>query len=111
MLNKYPLWKNLFVIFIVLFLGLYASPNIFRDDYAVEVSGVRGAEVTTQTLAQVQDALQKSKIPVQRVELTKQGLRVRLLDSEQQLAAKDVLINTLGDRYITALNLAPTTPD
>ncbi|MEG3756189.1 hypothetical protein, partial [Psychromonas arctica] len=45
MLNKYPLWKYLLLGFIVLFTLVYAAPNLYGEDPAVQVSATRGAKV------------------------------------------------------------------
>ena len=49
MLNKYPLWKSLMVLFIVAIGALYASPNLYGEDPAVQISGLRGVETTAAT--------------------------------------------------------------
>ena len=42
MLNRFPLWKNLMVILVVAIGALYALPNIYGEDPAVQISGTRG---------------------------------------------------------------------
>ena len=53
MLNRYPLWKNLMVIFIVAIGILYSLPNIYGEDPAVQISGTRGQEANTSVLGQM----------------------------------------------------------
>ncbi len=111
MLNKYPLWKNLVIVFVLLIGGLYAAPNLYPDDFAVQVSGARtSTPVDQRLLDRVTRALKAENIAFFGEELTERNLSVRVADSEQQLAAKAVISRALGDEYVTALNLAPTTP-
>ena len=63
MLNRYPLWKNLMVIFIVAIGILYSLPNIYGEDPAVQISGTRGQEANTSVLGQVQDVLKTNNLP------------------------------------------------
>ncbi|MBN0986552.1 protein translocase subunit SecD [Amphritea pacifica] len=112
MLNKYPLWKNALIVLVLLVCGLYAAPNLFPDDYAVQLSGTRESNVVNQPLLdQMTEVLQQANINVKGEELTEQGGLIRFKDSRTQLEAKEVISRTLGDKYIVALNLAPTTPE
>jgi preprotein translocase subunit SecD len=42
MLNKYPLWKNLVIVCALVIGFIYALPNFFPDDYAIQITGARG---------------------------------------------------------------------
>ncbi|ACA86042.1 protein translocase subunit SecD [Shewanella woodyi] len=110
MLNKYPMWKNLMVMIIIAVGSFYAIPNLFGEDYAVQVVATRGAEVTATTQSTVNDILASKNIEVKRSELENGQLLVRVNNGEQQLLAKEAIIESLGDKYIVALNLAPKTP-
>ncbi|ABV37497.1 protein-export membrane protein SecD [Shewanella sediminis HAW-EB3] len=111
MLNKYPMWKNLMVIIIIAVGSFYAIPNLFGEDYAVQVVASRGAEVTATTQSTVNDVLASKNITVKRSELENGQLLVRVANGDQQLLAKEAIAESLGDKYIVALNLAPATPD
>ena len=112
MLNRYPLWKSLLIIVSLALGGLYALPNLYPDDLAIQISGARSATVIDeQVLDKAVYALNQSGLNAIAVELTAKNVLVRVADSESQLHAKAVLSDALGDKYVTALNLAPTTPD
>ncbi len=110
MLNKYPLWKYLLLGFVVLISLLYAAPNLYGEDPAIQVSATRGAEVELQTLDEVQDFLKKANITPKSASLEDGQILIRLKSSEDQLLARETLSNQLGDGFIAALNLAPATP-
>ena len=110
MLNRFPLWKNLMVIIITLIGSLYALPNLYGEDPSVQISGTRGQEATTETLAQVNNALASLNISPKATQLENGSILVRLEKDDQQLPAKEKISEVLGDKYSVALNLAPATP-
>ncbi|MBA6347726.1 MULTISPECIES: protein translocase subunit SecD [unclassified Colwellia] len=110
MLNKYPLWKTLMVLFIVAFGALYALPNLYPEDPAVQVSGLRGVEANAGTLDSVKSDLTADNISFSSIVLENGQLLVRFSDTEQQLRARDLLEESLGDKFSVALNLTPATP-
>jgi preprotein translocase subunit SecD len=110
-LNKYPLWKNLLVIFVVLVAALYALPNIYGEDPAVQISADRQATIDTATLDRVRNTLSSENISPKSVALEEQQILVRLNSDNEQLKAREALVDSLGDNYIVALNLAPATPE
>jgi len=112
MLNKYPLWKYLLIL-LVLALGLlYAFPNLYPDDPALQLSTQKATSVVDQqTLQKAELALSKANIELKEAELTSAGGTLRFNNGEDQLAAKPVVAAALGEDYVTALNLVPTTPE
>ncbi len=113
MLNKYPLWKNLLIVFIVIVGFFYAAPNLYAPDPAVQISGESSAVVIDdKLLSLVSKALDSAGIAYFGEEVAAKGTSalVRLKDREQQLPAQAVIQRALGDDYIVALNLAQTTP-
>jgi len=109
-LNKYPLWKYLFLGFVVIISLLYAAPNLYGEDPAIQVSATRGAKVELATLDKVQDYLKEAKLSPKSTVLENGQILVRLTSNEDQLLAREVLSKNLGDGFVTALNLAPATP-
>ncbi len=110
MLNRYPLWKYLMVIVVIAIGFLYAAPNLYGEDPALQVSASRGAEVKLETLDQVKETLDEAKIPVKHAAFEHGFILIRFNNTEDQLKARDIVANKLGDNFITALNLAPSTP-
>ena len=110
MLNRYPLWKY-FLILVVLVVGtVYALPNLYGSDPALQISATRTSQVTSSTSAQVQNLLQGNNIPVRSMVLDKTGLLVRFENVEDQLKSNEMIRNMLGEDYIVALNIAPAAP-
>ncbi|WP_370279005.1 protein translocase subunit SecD [Pontibacterium sp.] len=112
MLNRYPLWKNLLVVFVLALGALYAAPNLYPDDHAIQVTGTRDIyTVDQQLMSRVTNALEKAGIEIKSSELNERNGLIRFPDGEAQLKAKDVVASVVGDNYVAALNLAQTTPD
>jgi preprotein translocase subunit SecD len=110
-LNKYPLWKTLMVAFIVAIGALYATPNLYGEDPAVQVSGLRGVEANLATLDAIKTNLTDNSIVFTGVVLEDGQVLARFKNTEDQLKARDVLDDQLGKEYSVALNLTPATPD
>ena len=112
MLNRYPLWKNLLVVFVLALGALYAAPNLYPDDHAIQVTGTRDIYTVDQRLmSRVTNALEKAGIEIKSSELNERNGLIRFPDGEAQLKAKDIVASVVGDNYVAALNLAQTTPD
>ncbi|MTI64963.1 protein translocase subunit SecD [Methylophaga sp.] len=110
-MNRYPMWKNLLVLVVLIVATIFAMPNLFGDDPAVQISAGRSATVDLDLADKAETALKQAGIDYKGIELEDDKLLVRLTSADSQLQAKEVLNQTLTGDYIIALNLAPTTPD
>lgn len=111
MLNRYPLWKNLLVIVMFMVGLIYTLPNIYPEDPIVQISGASvSGKIDESVLKKAQDALDKSALKFKSSELSGTSGIFRFENGETQLLAKDLIKTALGDDYVVALNLAPTTP-
>ena len=114
MLNKYPLWKYLLVLFVILLGVFYAAPNLYAPDPALQIAGQSSAQIIDDRIVdKALEALDEAGIEHfgETIEAQGRNALVRLRDSEQQLQAQARVSRALGDGFIVALNLAPTTPD
>ena len=112
MLNKFPLWKNILILLVIAFGFIYATPNFYPPDPAIQLSGQSGAMVIDDSVLQkVEGALDEAGIDYFDGQADGESLLVRLQDIDLQLRAKEVIQAEMGGEYIVALNLAPTTPD
>jgi len=111
MLNKYPLWKNLVILIAVAIGFIYALPNLFPDDYAVQITGARSStEVDSAVLERAVKALESDGIAVKSSMLEDRDALIRLTSSDDQLRARPAVQAALGKDYLVALNMAPSTP-
>ncbi len=109
MLNRYPLWKYLMVVVVIAIGFLYAAP-IFTAKTRPCRSLPAGGRSQADTLDLVKETLDAAQIPVKHAAFEHGFILVRFKNTEEQLKARDIVANKLGDNFITALNLAPSTP-
>ena len=115
-MNRYPLWKYA-IIFITLVIGvLYTLPNFYGEAPAVQVTaGKAVTRIDADTLARVEDMLQKAGTPPNQLTLEGGSVWARFDTTDVQLKAKDLIEKALNPDasdpgYIVALNLVSRTP-
>jgi preprotein translocase subunit SecD len=109
---EYARWKY-YLVAVVLVLGLlFASPNIFGNDPALQIARKDHAPVTEETTKQIESFLKDKKIRFERSYIDKGRMMVRFGGIPDQLAARDAVDENpdYSNTYITALSLAPRTP-
>jgi preprotein translocase subunit SecD len=109
-MNRYPLWKNLLVVVVVLVGLFFALPNAYDQDPSIEISGTRRAQVDSATESKVKQVMELAGISYKAIEAGDSKLLVRFRDSESQLQAQEKISLTLGNNYVTALTLLPDLP-
>lgn len=113
MLNKYPLWKTLLIVGVLLLGILYAMPNLYPPDPAVQISGASSATTLDDSvLNRAEAVLNEAGVVYKSAALSddRRSLLLRLTRQDDQLPARRALQRALGDDFVVALNLAPTTP-
>jgi len=99
------------MLILALLVGLlYALPNIYGEDPAVQITGARGAAASETTLVQIQNIFKEQNITTKSIALEKGAILARFANPDVQLRAREALLAALGDNYVVALNLAPATP-
>ena len=110
--NRYPVWKNLLVLVVMVVAFFYAAPNLFGYDPAVQISGANAAiSVTDATVTSAKQALQTVQINVKKVEWQNHSLLLRFTSTDDQLKGREAIQQVLGSDYLVALNLASRTPE
>lgn len=107
----YPRWKYI-TLAVLLVIGLiYALPNLYGEDPAVQITGLKHRVVTEETITKVKETLDENNLAYKTIAIEDENqLLARFFETETQLVAKDVISKKLGDEYSVALNLAPLTP-
>lgn len=111
-MTRYPRWKFFLLLAALVVCGLYALPNLHPDAPAIQISHAdAGGEVSEMSRQRVLSALDSAGLQHGPGETVGSSLLVRLSDTEAQLRARELAVDTLGDNYVVALNLAETTPE
>ena len=114
MLNRYSLWQNLLILWVILVGFFYAAPNLYAPDPAVQItSASSGQVIDAATLNRALLALEEAEVEHFGEEISANGRNalIRLRSADKQLIGQARIARALGDGYIVALNLAPTTPE
>ncbi len=108
---QYPAWKYFVIVIVLIIAGLYAAPNLFPDEPAVQItSAAAGTQLSEGVLTQSQSLLDEAGVSYVGGSFEGNSALLRLNNSVTQLKAREVLIQNLGDDYVVALNSAQTTP-
>jgi preprotein translocase subunit SecD len=111
-MNQYPLWKNLLILAVFLVGLLFALPNLFSQDPSIEVAGTRNVEVSQASVGEIKAAMENAGVPVKDVEKARDSnkLLIRFKTPSDQLRGRDVMEQTMSDRYNYALTTSPDLP-
>lgn len=109
-MNHYAPWKNTLVVFFLFITSLYALPNIYGSDLAIQITGTGDYVVEENDLEGIHNSLVENAIDFKSVELINSNILIRFNDSKSQLSSKALLKDTLSRNYVVALNLAPSIP-
>ncbi|MCX7192483.1 MAG: protein translocase subunit SecD [Proteobacteria bacterium] len=110
-MNRYPLWKNLLILAVLLAGLIYTLPNFYGESPAVQILPLRTSlKADLALLGRVESALKAASISPEMVTLDGNSIKARFADTDVQLKAKDLLKAQLGEDYVVALNLLPRSP-
>lgn len=113
MLKQVSPWKHLFIVILAALSFVYAAPNLYPDDSAIQITTYHSSDaMTSMDTTKSEQALKEANIGIKKIETDKGGrLLIRLNQKDDQLRAQQVVQAALGSDFIVALNLAPTAPD
>jgi preprotein translocase subunit SecD len=110
-MNRYPLWKYILVLTILVLGLVYSMPNIFGESPAVQITTAKAtSKLDPELLGKVEAALKQENINIDAIFMDATGVKVRFADADTQIKAKDILKNNLGKDYVIALNLISRSP-
>jgi len=109
---RYPAWKYVLILVVLVVSTLYALPSLYPDEPAVQISGAKaGTQIDAGIVQKAEQILTTENIATHDNSFSNNAALLRVNSSEAQLKAKEALRRGLGDEYVVALNLAPTTPE
>ncbi|MEO8401024.1 MAG: protein translocase subunit SecD [Gammaproteobacteria bacterium] len=112
MFNRYPWWKNLLVVGVIFIAFFYALPNLYGEDPAIQIKAANATVLVDQnTIDKINQTLKTAQISYKQLQPEDRGVLLRFSSTDVQLRAKDLLQEALGQDYLVALNLAPSTPN
>jgi preprotein translocase subunit SecD len=112
-MNRYPVWKNLLILAVVLFGIVFALPNVFPEDPAVQVAARDDSALSEALASSVRDLLSERNLEYESATLREGRITVRFDSVDDQLRAADELravLNPAGQEFVVALVLEPRLP-
>lgn len=109
-MNRYPLWRYILLAFLILEGVIYAFPNLYGEDPAIQISAKKGVSIRPELEKRIASNLNAQSIPYQYFQRTANSILVRFPNTEAQLKAQDVIQASVDTDYSVALNLASRTP-
>lgn len=110
-MNRYPLWKYIFIAIALLIGALYSLPNVFGESPAIQISAAKGANaINAALMSEVESVLKQEELPYQTITLEKNSIKVRFTDLDTQRKAQETISAKLGNGYVVALNLLSRSP-
>ena len=91
--------------------GIYALPNIFPQDPALQISERRGSVVDVSIETLVKTTISENKLKVKEVKNSKKQIEITFPENSARRQAAEIIREKLGDDYVVAFGLAPTSPD
>jgi preprotein translocase subunit SecD len=109
-MNHYAGWKNALIVFFLFISTLYALPNLYGSDLAIQISGTGDYEVQDRDLKSINETLAENSVDYKSATIENNNVLIRFNDSKSQLSSKALLKDSLNRNYVVALNLAPSIP-
>ena len=109
-MNHYAGWKNALIVFFLFISTLYALPNLYGSDLAIQITGTGNYVVQEKDLKAINETLSNNSIEYKSLKIEKDNVLIRFNDSQSQLTSKVLLKDSLTRNYVVALNLAPSIP-
>ena len=109
-MNHYAPWKNSLIVFFLFILTLYALPNLYGSDLAIQITGTGDYVVEDGDLESINSTLTENNVDFKSIGIENNNILIRFGDSKSQLSSKTLLKDSLSRNYVVALNLAPSIP-
>ena len=110
--NQSPRWAYFLILTTILLSVLFVMPNFYGESPAIQIMPIKsGEKIDTELLQSIEATLEKSEIKNTGLILENFNIKVKFKTAEEQLKAKSLVQNTLGDQYVVALNLISNSPN
>jgi len=107
----YARWKYVLVLLVTVVGLLFAAPNFFGEDQALQVARKDRAAITEEARATVEAFLRSKQVKFTRSDVDDGRLTVRFPGVAEQLLARDAVNEGLSATYVSALTRASRAPE
>jgi len=111
-MNQYSSWKYILILFSIVLSIIYITPNFYGESYAIQIMPIKsGDKIEMSLLETVENSLIKDNLLNKGMIYQPSGIKVKFDSAEDQLKGKAAIENTLGKKYVVALNLISNSPN
>jgi preprotein translocase subunit SecD len=110
---EYARWKYILVATVLAVAMLFALPNLFGDDFALQIARKDRSAIEPAELATIESTLKGAGVGFSGVEINKGAVTVRFPDNESQLKGRDIVKDEktgLTKDYVSAMMYASRAP-
>lgn len=111
MINRYPLWKYILLVAVIIGGLLYSLPTLYGEDPAVQISALKNNKIDQTIFDKVKNYLDENDLPYKGLVLENNQLMIRVNDEENQNNVQQKITSFLGKDYAVAPNLAAVAPE
>ena len=110
---EYARWKYILVAAVLAVALLFALPNLFGDDFALQIARKDRSAIESAELATIESSLKAAGVNFTKAEIDGDNVTVRFPDSESQLKGRDIVKDDktgLNREYVNAMMYASRAP-
>lgn len=109
-MNRYPLWKYILVLAVLLLGAIFALPNLFGKDPSVVITTEDGNVPSQQTQSEVLSFLAEKGLKPEVAEVLEGQWVLRYNSTEPQMRTSELVSAQLDQGHSVAMTLVPATP-
>jgi len=108
---EYARWKYILIVVVLLLSTLFALPNVFGDDPAIQIARADHTNLKADDATAIVSYLKDQKITVDKSYVDDGKVMLRFADTTEQFKARDAIKDHYKDQYIAAMQFASRAPD
>jgi preprotein translocase subunit SecD len=108
---EYARWKYILIVVVLLLSTLFALPNVFGDDPAIQIGRADHTNLKTEDATAIVSYLKDQKVSVDKSYVDGGKVMLRFVDTTEQFKARDAIKDHYKDQYITAMSFASRAPE
>lgn len=109
-MSHYPLWKSLLIAACIMLGSLFALPNLFSEQPAIQLKPINENMPIDVQIDRVKEALEKAKLPYEGMKAEKDKLIIRFKNNEAQSQASKLFDLEFAEVFYDAMTITPATP-
>lgn len=110
-MSQYPFWKSILIAVSIAFGVLFAVPNLFSEQPAIQLKSIKTNQQIDSQSDTVRHALETANIDYSGIRVEPDKIIIRFKTNDDQLHAQEVFETQYAEQFYDALTITPATPD